>query len=236
MKRLIPFAKKLARGGVSIDEVYPVGSIYLSVSSMSPQTLFGGTWEQIQDRFIMASGSNYSALSTGGSNDAVVVSHSHSASAASGGNHTHSGSANSNGSHTHSISGGSHNHTATSASAGSHTHKFSEYMWRAKVSSEANYDTNQWIVAHTDKTTSRISSATSEFDTASSGQHAHSINVNTSSSHSHTMTSAGSHTHSLDIDYDGAHTHSVTVTSAGEDGTGKNMPAYIAVNVWRRTA
>lgn len=27
--------------------VYPVGSLYLSVSSVSPSTLFGGTWEQI---------------------------------------------------------------------------------------------------------------------------------------------------------------------------------------------
>lgn len=50
----------------------------------------------------MAFGSNYSALSIGGSNDAVVISHSHGASVASGGNHTHSGSANSNGAHTHS--------------------------------------------------------------------------------------------------------------------------------------
>ena len=30
-----------------VDLVYPVGSVYLSVSSTSPSTLFGGTWEQI---------------------------------------------------------------------------------------------------------------------------------------------------------------------------------------------
>jgi hypothetical protein len=28
-----------------LDTVYPVGAIYLSVSSTSPATLFGGTWE-----------------------------------------------------------------------------------------------------------------------------------------------------------------------------------------------
>ena len=49
-----------------IDLIYPVGSIYMSVNSVSPETLFGGTWEQIQDRFLLASGSTYSAGSTGG--------------------------------------------------------------------------------------------------------------------------------------------------------------------------
>ena len=35
-------------GGVTLEEVYPVGSVYLSVLSTSPATLFGfGTWSQI---------------------------------------------------------------------------------------------------------------------------------------------------------------------------------------------
>ena len=58
-------------------KIYPVGSIYMSVNSTSPQTLFGGTWERIQDRFLLASGSTYSAGSTGGSADATLVSHYH---------------------------------------------------------------------------------------------------------------------------------------------------------------
>lgn len=45
---------------------YPIGSIYLSVNNTSPASLFGGTWEKIQDRFLLASGSSYSLGATGG--------------------------------------------------------------------------------------------------------------------------------------------------------------------------
>lgn len=42
-----------------LDAVYPVGSIYMSVNSTSPNTLFGGgTWEQINGRFLVAQGNN----------------------------------------------------------------------------------------------------------------------------------------------------------------------------------
>lgn len=46
--------------------IYPVGSIYMSVNSTSPATLFGGTWEQIQDTFLLSAGSSYTAGNTGG--------------------------------------------------------------------------------------------------------------------------------------------------------------------------
>ena len=35
-----------------LDVVYPIGSIYISVNTTSPATLFGGTWTQITDRFL----------------------------------------------------------------------------------------------------------------------------------------------------------------------------------------
>lgn len=43
-----------------LSKAYPVGSIYLSVNNTSPATLFGGTWEQIKDVFLFASGSDSS--------------------------------------------------------------------------------------------------------------------------------------------------------------------------------
>lgn len=60
-----------------INIMYPVGSIYMSVNSVNPSTLFGGTWERIQDRFLLCAGNSYSAGSTGGTADATLVSHTH---------------------------------------------------------------------------------------------------------------------------------------------------------------
>ena len=48
------------------NRIYPVGSIYMSVNSTNPGTIFGGTWEQIQDRFLLACGNTYANGSTGG--------------------------------------------------------------------------------------------------------------------------------------------------------------------------
>lgn len=50
-----------------LEAVYPVGSIYMSVNSTSPATLFGGTWEAIQGKFLLgAYGNTYKAGTTGG--------------------------------------------------------------------------------------------------------------------------------------------------------------------------
>lgn len=56
---------------------FPVGYIYITTSSASPAGIFGGTWEQIKDKFLLAAGDTYTAGSTGGSADAVVVEHRH---------------------------------------------------------------------------------------------------------------------------------------------------------------
>lgn len=51
---------------VNFLEVYPIGSIYLNVSSANPSTYFGGVWEQIKDTFLLASGEKWEGGTTGG--------------------------------------------------------------------------------------------------------------------------------------------------------------------------
>lgn len=215
-------------GGGIVDLIYPIGSIYMSVSSTSPSVLFGGSWEKIEGKFIMSSDSSYSAGTTGGSNDAVVVSHNHSASTNQSGSHTHTGESDSDGSHTHTISGGGHSHTGSTSSAGSHTHGTSQ--------SGYSFVTTNGTFGYGSGGSRAPAPSSKVTNTAGSGVHTHSVTVNTSSSHSHSMTNAGSHYHILTIDSAGSHTHSVSVNNTGVDGTNKNMPAFISVNVWKRTA
>lgn len=57
---------KIKVGGTIYDIAYPIGSIYLSVNDTSPAEFFGGTWERLKDRFLLAAGDTYPAGSTGG--------------------------------------------------------------------------------------------------------------------------------------------------------------------------
>ena len=131
------------------DLIYPIGSIYMSVNNVSPQALFGGIWEQIKDTFLLSSGDTYTNGSTGGSANAVIVSHSHKC-----------------------------------ANQG-------EYI----VTSEEN-SANNTRVAY-----------------SASGNRW--VDGQTSKSNFH---------------------HRASTSTVGKDGTGKNMPPYLAVNIWKRTA
>lgn len=50
---------------ILLNMVYPVGSVYMSVNNVSPQSFLGGTWQAITDgRFVRASGSNAASVPT----------------------------------------------------------------------------------------------------------------------------------------------------------------------------
>lgn len=40
---------------ITKNDVYPIGSVYLSVSNINPSTLFGGTWISIEHAFVYPS-------------------------------------------------------------------------------------------------------------------------------------------------------------------------------------
>ena len=48
------------------DKIYPIGSIYINASNVNPTTLFGGTWQKIEDRFLLAASNTYASGTTGG--------------------------------------------------------------------------------------------------------------------------------------------------------------------------
>ena len=97
------------------DKIYPVGSIYMTVNNVDPGDLFGGTWEQIQGKFLLGASSGHAAGSSGGTETVTLTTaqlpeHSHSTP-----DHTHRMSA-----HAHTVP--SHTHTASTSAAGAHTH------------------------------------------------------------------------------------------------------------------
>lgn len=120
-----------------VNLIYPIGSIYISVNTTSPETLFGGTWEQLQDRFLIGAGNDYSLNGIGGAASqsytpaGTVGSHTLTTSEIPSHNHTFTGSAVNTGNqsqdHTHTGTSGNqsagHTHTGTSGNpSANHTH------------------------------------------------------------------------------------------------------------------
>ena len=52
------------QSGITLNDVYPVGSIYMSVNNVNPSTLFGGSWTKIEGKFLLSSGRLQIASST----------------------------------------------------------------------------------------------------------------------------------------------------------------------------
>ena len=153
----------MVRFEIDLDTIYPIGSIYMSINDTNPKEYYGGEWERIEDKFLLACGTKHSNGSTGGSEDAVVVSHTHTQNA-----HQHG----------------------------------------------TNYNDYAFVVSE------RTGGASNKRVTA----------VSSGSTYVPTDTSAGFH------HYAKTNAQAPAINSNGESGTGKNMPPYLAVNVWKRTA
>ena len=63
----------IARDGLDFDKIYPIGSIYISANSTNPHDLFGGTWEQLRDRFLLGCGTKENGAIGGEENHTLTV-------------------------------------------------------------------------------------------------------------------------------------------------------------------
>lgn len=116
-----------------ISKVYPVGSIYMSVNDTDPGTLFGGTWQQIQGKFLLGASSGHSAGSTGGAETVTlsagnIPAHTHTIP-----DHTHTVP-----NHIHTVP--AHTHTATASTAGVHSHNIRRTMNAASGSARYAFE------------------------------------------------------------------------------------------------
>ncbi len=199
-----------------VDALYPVGSIYISTSSVSPANFIGGTWEALDDgRVLIGAGSAHPAGEAGGSEThklttSEMPSHNHTSENA--GSHYHSGSTYSAGSHEHTR--GDMNITGEAGVAGSTGFYYSS---KAGVKSGA-------LKAGT----------TQSNEIQWKGGTSYNLKLDASSGWTGATSSDGAHTHSLDMNSAGSHNH--TINNTGGGSAHNNMPPYLSVYMWKRTA
>lgn len=198
-------------GGGSASSAYPVGSIFISTVSTNPATLLGfGVWEQIQDTFLLACGSKYSAGAVGGEEkhtltSTEIASHYHSVP-----------------SHSHSLN--SHTHAAGTLATDSITHFHYASLSHAACNNFKGY------MMRDNGTTSYSGEYAAAGNSAAKG-----FSMDTSMS-----ISVGNNTHSHALTGETGGAGGTTGTyggNTGNSGSGvahNNMPPYLAVYVWKR--
>ena len=198
-------------------DAWPIGSIFITASSTNPATLLGGgTWEQIQGKYLLASSNDYTVGNTYGSMTKTL-------SVANLPVHTHSFTTG---------SAGTHSHSASTGSAGNHSHT------RGNMNITGNFGGTDVQSGYYGNGAFSINSRGNYRDAGGTYESGYGKNMNfdASRSWSGATSTTGAHTHSVTVNSNGAHTHSGTTGGTGS-GTALNiMPESIAVNVWKRTA
>lgn len=153
----------------TLQAIYPVGAIYISTNETSPATLFGfGTWEQIQNRFIVGAGAAYAPKDTGGEDKHTLTvnelpAHEHAATTNQSGSHSHSGSAASAGDHYHGAIG------ENSGEGGALYGYYDANQNHIGLRSGLDWDNPIW-------------------KTSTDGAHTHTVTINSGGAHAHSIT------------------------------------------------
>jgi hypothetical protein len=204
----------------ALDQVYPVGSIYLNaINATNPATLLGfGTWAafgagRVPVGFNAADPLFDTAEKVGGSKNAIVVSHAHSGTTGNQSNdHAHGFSG--------STGGQSANHTHTGATdvQGVHAHGLPSNIMLNALNEYQLGGTGTAIVGNFNGTTD------------AAGAHAHNVSTGLASNdHSHAFSGG---TGGVNAN----HNHAFTTAAVGSDGTNANLQPYITVYMWKRVS
>ena len=209
------------------DTIYPVGSLYWSSKSTNPASLFGGTWVQIKDKFVLACGDTYtSSGATGGASSVTLSvsnmpSHSHSFTPAG----TITMNAHSHGlnNHTHSFSG------RTDSMSGNSSGSFNAR--RSDVLGASNTVDCSGIVTRGDLFPA-FRSDSGEF---SKGGVNYSININ--HNHAFSGTTGGNSGNTTATTSTGSFNGTQGTTGSNGSGSAFNiLPPYVVKYCWERTA
>lgn len=190
-----------------LNKVYPVGAVYLSIGNISPTILFGGTWEKIEGRYILAASNSDKAGSIGGKEKITLSKENLPAHAHTGAKHTHTVPA-----HAHTIA--QHSHNAYCSSAGTHSH-YGYYRSDSKSGGSQHRQGSK--ATHNGLTEGKI--------TQDAGDHSHSIDVKNGGP---TQTGNGGNCTTGEA--------TGTTGTVGEGKAIDVKPLFIAVNMWIRTA
>lgn len=151
----------------TVDKIYPVGSIYMSASEVDPEVLFGGTWVQLEDAFLLGAGSTYSVNHvndvTYGGDPAPTI---------DGGEPTHTLTPAETATKNH-----SHNYAKPNASTGGHTLTVSEIPSHDHKIVERNNSGTSTMWAYMTENGKYSPSNTRCQSTGGGGSHSHTIST-----------------------------------------------------------